>query len=564
MRGDFRVHTPRRILDLHAARAVARACGAPNFVIRPLNLVIVPLQIRPMDFLNKAFAQFSDLFRSMTPGSRVSAGLLLVVAVVGGGYLFQHEASGGDEYLFGGASMQTPTLQKMEEAFGKAGLNGFTMEGGRVKVPHAQRAAYLAALADHGALPPNAGQAFKAATEGGPFDLPDTSKRKFNLALQEEMSLVIGKMKGIEWASVIIDTQPQGGFAPPLKTASVAVKAIGGASLDDDQVDKIRYYVAAVGMKPENVTIADINGRIDIGRKADRGGPDSDPYNRAERKAEQVLNAKVRDVLAYIPNVTVISTVTLRTREKRQSAPDVKSDSAPAVQTTESPSTTNRESAPSGGRAEIQSQGGANQPASLSGSRDKGPNETNEEPKHEQAPTVSAQAPRRTGSIRCPSGPRFRWEFPRATTTKFGRSARDQAGRRIQEARPGGHRQDPRGDRAGRSQPGRHAAAVGARGQRPGVAGNRHDLPGHQSRCDPRFAAGAAGFDLARGELADGSDGRPDAGRPGYIAVDGARGAVRPRRPSRPRPRCGRWAPGPRSKGLPRRSKRPRPAAFAA
>ena len=90
-----------------------------------------------MDFLNKAFAQFNDLFRSMTPGGRITAGLLLVVAVVSVGYLFQHQVSGGDDYLFGGESIPTPTLQKMEEAFGKAGLNGFTIEGGRVKVPHA-------------------------------------------------------------------------------------------------------------------------------------------------------------------------------------------------------------------------------------------------------------------------------------------------------------------------------------------------------------------------------------------------------------------------------------------
>ena len=55
-----------------------------------------------MDFLNKAFAQFSDLFRSMTPGGRITAGLLLVVAVVSVGYLFQHQVSGGDDYLFGG------------------------------------------------------------------------------------------------------------------------------------------------------------------------------------------------------------------------------------------------------------------------------------------------------------------------------------------------------------------------------------------------------------------------------------------------------------------------------
>src|SRR4051794_3952316 len=110
-----------------------------------------------MDFLNKAFAQFSDVFRSMSPGSRITSGLLLIVAVASVGYLFQHQVTGGDEYLFGGESIPTATLQKMEEAFGKAGLNGFSIDGGRVKVPLAQRAAYLAALADAKALPPNPG-----------------------------------------------------------------------------------------------------------------------------------------------------------------------------------------------------------------------------------------------------------------------------------------------------------------------------------------------------------------------------------------------------------------------
>ena len=81
------------------------------------------------------------------------------------------------------------------------------------------------------------------------------------------MSLVISSMKGIEQASVMIDKQEKTGFElTPLKTASVTVWGIGGVPLDDDQVDKIRYYVAAAnaGMKPENVTIADANGTVHI------------------------------------------------------------------------------------------------------------------------------------------------------------------------------------------------------------------------------------------------------------------------------------------------------------
>ncbi len=60
----------------------------------------------------------------------------------------------GDDFLFGDDSIPTPTLYKMEAAFGKAGLNGFSIQGGRVKVPHSQRATYLAVLADAKALPP--------------------------------------------------------------------------------------------------------------------------------------------------------------------------------------------------------------------------------------------------------------------------------------------------------------------------------------------------------------------------------------------------------------------------
>jgi flagellar M-ring protein FliF len=347
-----------------------------------------------MDFLNKAFAQFSDLFRSMTPGGRITAGLLLVVAVASVGYLFQHQVNGGDDYLFGGESIPTPTLQKMEEAFGKAGLNGFTMEGGRVKVSHAQRAAYLAALADAKALPPNFGDKLREAGDGGIWESPKQREQRQNQARQDEMSLVISSMKGIGKALVLVDVQPQPGFGlTPLKTASVAVEAVGGVPLDEDQVDKIRYFVAAAnaGMKPENVTIADANGRIYPGGEADRGGPDGDPYARAVRTAEHALTTKVRDALSYIPNITVTSAVTLD-REKGTRSVEIKNDPKPVpVRTSENNRTMNRESASAGGSPGIQAQGGgANQPATLGANGGKGTNETNEETKNEQVNVVSS------------------------------------------------------------------------------------------------------------------------------------------------------------------------------
>jgi flagellar M-ring protein FliF len=345
-----------------------------------------------MDFLNKAFAQFSDLFRSMTPGGRITAGLLLVVAVVSVGYLFQSQVSGGDEYLFSGDSIPTPTLQKMEAAFGKAGLNGFTIEGGRVKVPRAQRALYLAALADAKALPPNFGQSQKDSTDGGIFDPPSVHAEKYKISKQEDLALVISSMKGIERASVIIDTQPQSGGIglPPLKTASVAVQAIGGVSLDDEQVDTIRYYVAAAigGMKPENVTIADVNGRVHPGTEAG-SGPDGDPYARRVRAYEQETTLKIRNALAYIPNVTVALAATLD-HEKGSRSVKIERDPKPVpIRTSEATSTSNRESGSTGGAPGFEANGGgAMKGATLGASGGKG-NETSEESRSETVNEVT-------------------------------------------------------------------------------------------------------------------------------------------------------------------------------
>ena len=199
-------------------------------------------------------------------------------------------------------------------------------------------------------------------------------------------------MKGIERASVMIDKQEKSGFElTPLKTASVTAWAVGGVPLDEDQVNKIRYYVAAAiaGMKPENVTITDANGHSYPGNQAEHGGGDA--YARAARNAEQTLTAKVRNALAYIPNVTVTPSVELN-QEKGIHSREIKNDpKAVPVRTLESNRTMSRDSAASGGAPGLQSQDGGPMAArSLGANNGKGPNETNDESRNETISAVSS------------------------------------------------------------------------------------------------------------------------------------------------------------------------------
>src|SRR4029453_997085 len=105
-----------------------------------------------MDFLNKSIAQWSELFRSMTPGARLTAGLLLAVVVVSMGYLFRQSATGPDAYLFGCEPLSAGQLPSVEAAIAAKGLSGYQREGNRIRVPAGQQATYLAAVVDGNAL----------------------------------------------------------------------------------------------------------------------------------------------------------------------------------------------------------------------------------------------------------------------------------------------------------------------------------------------------------------------------------------------------------------------------
>ena len=55
-----------------------------------------------MDFLNKTLSQVTELFKSMTPGARMTSGmLLLVMIVISLIYLFAIQGSTANMYLFG-------------------------------------------------------------------------------------------------------------------------------------------------------------------------------------------------------------------------------------------------------------------------------------------------------------------------------------------------------------------------------------------------------------------------------------------------------------------------------
>jgi len=371
-----------------------------------------------MDFVNKAFAQFNDLFRSMTPGVRLTAGLLLAVIVVSLVYLFQYKMTGSDEYLLDGRPFSSSEIASIEAAFAQAGLSDSTIVGNRIRIPAGKKNQYLAALADNNALPADF---YHYLDEAAARDNPFTSSRSQEMrrwnAKQKELALIISRMRGIESATVQFDEETRGGLQKQKhKTAMVAVQTIGG-ELDEAQLKAIRNIVASAyaGLDRQNITITDMTSGLSYGGAPGENGLSQEEsiYAAHKQKYERDWQRKIADQLAMIPNVVVGVNVEL-SPDLQHSMQTIKLDPKPV---TVSANEMNKESTVTNpnpaGRPGAVPNGVGNQPVAITSTVTSGPEQTTTEsssqirnlPGHEQivmqkAPLVPTKV---TASIDVPA-----------------------------------------------------------------------------------------------------------------------------------------------------------------
>lgn len=342
-----------------------------------------------MDSFNKAFSQLADLFRSMTPGARITSGLLLAVVVVSLGYLFANRTYGPGVYLMNGESFPPALLHDMEAAFAKAGLPPAEIEGTRIRVPRGQQTAYMGALADAGALPQDFGDIMEKALDSGSMWVSrDERRERMQIAKQQELSRIISSMSGIDTAMIFWDTEEKPGLSRQrVTTASVNVRPKGLQELDTATVTAIRHIVAAAvaGLKPDGVTVLDLNsGRSFRGDSSGMGNATDDPYAARKQMYEQNWKGEILTALSRVPGVTVAVNVELdpkRTHRQREIKNDPKTV---PVQTTDKTRSSVREGTDPAGRPGYQ----ANAPMALSSTANKASN--HQEDEESEQTTVNA------------------------------------------------------------------------------------------------------------------------------------------------------------------------------
>ncbi len=322
-----------------------------------------------MDSLNQAVSQFSNLFRSMSVGGRIVAGLLLAMIVVSLAFLFNHQTGKPEAYLMS-EPLSADEIQTVLNAFGQAGLKNYEIEGSRVRVPRGEEATYMAAVVDAGAMPASSGSYLRKALEGsGMLSTKATQAALLKNALQMELARVIRKLKGVRNALVLIDSKKEGNLTKKeIFSASVTVETINGTPLESHQVQAIRVMVssAVAGMSPESVAIADMPGGFTYPQTLPNEflSGQQDKFNQTKQAHERSFTEKIKGALLHIPGVVVSCNVELNPQIEHLEHRTQHDPKTVPYATAESLRTMNAQTPQIAGRPGLGAQGGLpNQPA---------------------------------------------------------------------------------------------------------------------------------------------------------------------------------------------------------
>lgn len=265
-----------------------------------------------MDFLNKAMEQVRDLFRTMTPGARMVAALLVVVLVVSLVWLFNLQATSGDVYLLGGRDFSQAELGAMEAALAEARFTKYSIEGYKLKVPRSRHDEALAAIVRAEAMPKLASEFDDPSRGFNPLLTRSQEEKQAKVEKQAKFAAMMRQVRTLERVALEYDEIREGGLGRKVRrTAYVTAKAQGQRALESHEIQAIVHAVEGVlaGIVPQDIRVVDENtGKSHRGRASDDlNDPSNNVYAQTKRYYEDDWRDKIAAALASFgaPNVQV-------------------------------------------------------------------------------------------------------------------------------------------------------------------------------------------------------------------------------------------------------------------
>lgn len=279
----------------------------------------------------------------------------------------------------GASESQRSTVVSYLESRGEK----YEMRGDQIYVPAARRASIAAAIQTDAA--PDSGSGFAQLIEQQTWWQSNEQYRQlYNIALQNELSRSVGRMRNVEKAKVIISHPKLTGFAATHRrpSASVNVELLSG-TLNQATANAIAGLVsgAVAEMNPEDVVVIDAKAGRQFRARDDEQMIPSDFLELVQHQ-ERLYRDKLTDALSYIPNVIVAVNVEMQTTRRQRDSTQYDKDKSVALITSERSHSENTTEKRDGGEPGARSNIGAD----IAGGGGEGRSSTVEESESEFSP----------------------------------------------------------------------------------------------------------------------------------------------------------------------------------
>jgi flagellar biosynthesis/type III secretory pathway M-ring protein FliF/YscJ len=280
-----------------------------------------------MNDLLKTSSVKAQALLAAVPGPILAiVGLVLVLLAAGIGFWHWAPVQAATVPLFTGRTFSSRELLAIEAALVAAELQDYTCTDGQIRVPAAQRSAYLKAIMGGNAIPAGfSGVMEQALADTRLFELGAQREQRFGHARDQQAASAVRAISGVEEAFVHFDESTPTGFRGQREiTALVGVRAIGGRALREKTLVAIHRTVLGykAGLQAENVTLIDLGAGW-----AFRGDPQqalpsgTAGYGALRDSLQQEWTERIRTMLGFIPSAQVAVHVQLTSRTGDQRGP---------------------------------------------------------------------------------------------------------------------------------------------------------------------------------------------------------------------------------------------------
>ena len=211
--------------------------------------------------------------------------------------------------LLGNCKLRNIDVHRIQIALSKSGLSDFEIEDNRILVPKTHLPAYLQAIADHKAIPPELSSPEQTPSVPNPFLSRSQQQSIERDAKRRQIQQMVVRLPFVEqaWFEMGV-AENRSAFSKTKKSAVISIRPVAPNNLVEQHVDTVRQMIAGAvaGIDPNQIVVIDLSTGF-----AHRHAANSKPMEQrldAQRVAfarQQVLENRIRQALEHYPELRV-------------------------------------------------------------------------------------------------------------------------------------------------------------------------------------------------------------------------------------------------------------------